>query len=104
MNTQQKKQRKRKASTNAIREIKREQSNTSTIIPVAPFNRLTHSISQQYKTDVRFKKEAHDALHVGAESFLVELFQSANKAAIHSGRETVQVKDIQLARDLQNSV
>jgi len=104
MNTQQKKQRKRKASTNAIREIKREQSNTSKIIPVAPFNRLTQSISQQYKTDVRFKGEAHDALHIGAESYLVEVFQNANKAAIHSGRETVQVKDMQLVLDLQKTV
>ena len=104
MNTQQKKQRKRKAATNAIREIRREQSNTSKIIPVAPFNRLTQSISQQFKTDVRFKGEAYEALHIGAESYLVEVFQDANKAAIHSGRETVQVKDMQLARDLQKTV
>jgi len=104
MNPQQKKQRKRKASTNAIREIRREQSKTHKIIPVAPFNRLTQSISQHFKRDVRFKGEAHEALHVGAESFLVEVFQNANKAAIHSGRETVQVKDIQLVLDLQKTV
>lgn len=98
--TQQK--RKRKASTNAIREIKREQKKTDTIIPVAPFNRLTQELSQQFKTDMRFKSDAHKALHVGAESFLVELFQNANQVAIHSGRETVQSKDLRLAYELMN--
>jgi len=94
--------RKRKASTNALREIKREQGRTQTIIPVAPFNRLTQEIAQNYKTDMRFKGDAHRALHVGAESFLVELFQNANNVAIHSGRETVQAKDVQLVMGLQN--
>lgn len=92
--------RKRKASTNALREIRREQKRTETIIPVAPFSRLTQEISQEYKTDIRFKSDAHKALHVGAEAFLVELFQNANQVAIHSGRETVQQKDLRLAYDL----
>lgn len=92
--------RKRKASTNAIREIRREQKRTETIIPVAPFSRLTQEISQGFRTDIRFKSDAHKALHVGAEAFLVELFQDANTVAIHSGRETVQSKDLQLAYNL----
>lgn len=101
MSTQTTQQRrKRKASTNAIREIRREQKRTETIIPVAPFNRLTQELSQQFKTDMRFKSDAHKALHVGAEAFLVELFQNANQVAIHSGRETVQQKDLKLAYDL----
>jgi histone H3/H4 len=94
--------RKRRASTNAIREIKTAQNSTENIIPVAPFNRLTQEISHQFKTDIRFKADAHKALHIGAEDFLVELFQNANSAAIHSGRETVQVKDLKLALDLKN--
>jgi histone H3/H4 len=94
--------RKRRASTNAIREIKREQGRTQNIIPVAPFNRLSQEIAQSYKTDMRFKSEAHRALHAGAESYLVEVFQAANKVAIHGGRETVQAKDVRLAVDLTN--
>ena len=92
--------RKRRAATNAIREIKREQGRTQNIIPVAPFNRLTEEIAQSYHTDMRFKSEAHRALHAGAESYLVEVFQAANKVAIHGGRETVQAKDVRLAVDL----
>lgn len=104
MSTQQSKtKRKRRASTNAIREIKKEQGRIHNIIPVAPFNRLTQEIAQTYKTDMRFKGEAHKALHAGAESYLVEVFQAANKVAIHGGRETVQAKDVKLVMDLSSN-
>ncbi len=104
MSTQQSKtKRKRRASTNAIREIKKEQGKTHNIIPVAPFNRLTQEIAQTYKADMRFKGEAHKALHAGAESYLVEVFQAANKVAIHGGRETVQAKDVKLVMDLSSN-
>jgi histone H3/H4 len=100
---QSKMKRKRRAATNAIREIKKEQSRTHNIIPVAPFNRLTQEIAQTFRPDMRFKGEAHKALHVGAESYLVEVFQAANKVAIHGGRETVQAKDVILVMDLSNN-
>jgi|TARA_B110000008_G_scaffold273172_1_gene307025 histone H3/H4 len=105
MSTQQssKTKRKRRASTNAIREIKKEQGKTHNIIPVAPFNRLTQEIAQGFKTDMRFKGEAHKALHAGAESYLVEVFQAANKVAIHGGRETVQAKDVKLVMELSSN-
>jgi histone H3/H4 len=103
MSTQQKPKRKRRAATNAIREIKKEQCKTHTIIPVAPFNRLTQEIAQTYKNDMRFKGEAHRALQAGAESYLVEVFQAANKVAIHGGRETVQAKDVQIVLDLSSN-
>ena len=68
--------RKRKAATNALREIRAEQ------------------------TDLRFKSDAYRAMHTAAEEFLIETFQRANKCAIHDLRETVQPKDIRLAREL----
>ncbi len=101
MSSASKVKRKRKASTNAIREIKREQNKTSMIIPVAPLNRLTQEIAQEFKDSVRFKDEAHTALHIGVEDYLVELFQDANQVAIHNGRETVQAADLQLALKLR---
>jgi hypothetical protein len=48
---QLKKRRKRKAATNALREIRREQKRTQHIIPVAPFNRLVQELSLNYKLD-----------------------------------------------------
>jgi histone H3/H4 len=95
--------RKRKAATNAIREIRAEQKNTSLIIPLAPMNRLVAELAQNYKVDLRFKGEAYRALHTAAENYLIETFQRANKCAIHDFRETVQPKDFQLAKDLAAS-
>lgn len=95
-----KKKRKRRAATNALREIRSEQKKTTHIIPVAPFNRCVQEISRNYKTGLRFKNEAYDAFHVAAESYLIKLFSDANTAAIHSRRETVQPKDLRLAREM----
>lgn len=92
--------RKRKAATNAIREIKAEQKQTNLIIPVAPMNRLVTEIAQNYKMDLRFKNDAYRALHTAAEQFLIDTFQNANRCAIHDCRETVQPSDVQLAREL----
>lgn len=99
-NTTAKKQRKRRAATNAIREIKTEQRNTNLIVPVAPMNRLISEIASEYKLDLRFKGEAYRALHSAAEEYLVDTFQRANLCAIHDKRETVQPKDVQLAKVL----
>lgn len=90
--------RKRKAATNAIREIRAEQKNVSLIVPIAPMNRLIAEVAQNFKTDLRFKGEAYRALHHAAENYLIESFQRANRCAIHDFRETVQPKDMQLAR------
>ena len=95
-----KKKRKRRAATNALREIRAEQKKTNHIIPVAPFNRIVQEISRDYKTGLRFKNEAYNAFHVAAESYLIKLFSDANSAAIHSRRETVQPKDLKLAREM----
>ena len=97
-NNTAKKQRKRRAATNAIREIKTEQRNTNLIVPVAPMNRLISEIASEYKVDLRFKGEAYRALHSAAEEYLVDTFQRANLCAIHDKRETVQPKDVQLAK------
>lgn len=100
---QLKKRRKRKAATNALREIRREQKRTQHIIPVAPFNRLVQELSAQYKPGLRFKSQAYAAFHTAAEDYLIKVFTDANKIAIHSRRETVQPKDIRVARDLQEN-
>ena len=95
--------RKRKAATNAIREIRQEQKNTGLIIPVAPMNRLISEVAKECKADLRFKSDAYTALHTAAENYLIELFQESNKCAIHNYRETVQPRDLKLARDLSSS-
>jgi histone H3/H4 len=101
--TEQKSKRKRRAATNAIREIKNEQKRTNHIIPVAPFNRLVQEIAQKHRSGLRFKSRAYDAFHVAAEDYLIKCFSDANTCAIHSRRETVQPKDLQLSLSLQEA-
>lgn len=93
--------RKRKASTNAIREIKREQKRTNLVIPSAPFSRLVQEIAKNYKSELRIKSEAYKTLQHAAENYLIEVFQKSNKCAIHHGRETIQPKDMLLAQSLK---
>lgn len=99
--SQSRKKRKRRAATNALREIRREQKKTKNIIPTAPFNRLVQEIAAKYKRDLRFKGEAYSAFHIAAEDYLIKCFSDANRLAIHSKRETVQPSDIKLARLMQ---
>ena len=101
---QLKKRRKRKAATNALREIRREQKRTQHIIPVAPFNRLVQELSTNYKLGLRFKSQAYAAFHTAAEDHLIKVFTDANKIAIHSHIETVQPKDIRIAVEMQENV
>ena len=49
----------------------------------------------------RWSKGALDALHEGAEDYLVTLLEDANLLAIHARRVTVQPRDIQLARRIR---
>ena len=97
---QLKKRRKRKASTNALREIRREQKRTQHIIPVAPFNRLIQELTLQHKEGLRFKSQAYASFHTAAEDYLIKVFTDANKIAIHSRRETVKPADIKLAVEM----
>lgn len=97
--SQQAPKRKRKAATNALREIRNEQKKTSNIIPVAPMQRLVTEVAGNFKHngELRFKGDAYKALHVAAEEHLIDTFRRANQCAIHNNRETVQPKDMQLA-------
>ena len=61
--------RKRRAATNAIREIRNEQKRTNHIIPTAPFNRLVQEIAQKQHAGLRFKGRAYEAFHVAVEDY-----------------------------------
>ena len=48
-----------------------------------------------------WQKKAVDALHKGAEAFMVGIMEDANLLAIHAWRVTLQPQDIQLARRIR---
>ena len=66
-----------------------------------PFARLVREIAQDFKTDLRFQREAIGALQEAGEAYLVGLFDDTNLYAIHAKRVTIMPKDIQLARRIR---
>ena len=84
----------------AIYEMRREQNKTSNVIPSAPFIRIVQGMAQKHMPDVRFKKEAMQALQADTESFIINMLHRANTLAVESGRETLSVHDMRLLRML----
>ena len=70
--------------TLALREIRRYQKTTELLIRKLPFARLVREIAQDFKTDMRFQREAIAAIQEVAEAYLVGLFEDTNLCAIHA--------------------
>ena len=88
--------------TVALRKIRYYQKQSSCLhIGMLPFQRLVREIGQDYKTDLRFSKEAVTLLQYAAEHYLVKLLEDANLNAIHAKRQKIEPKDIQLARRIR---
>ena len=91
----------------ALREIRRYQQSTKSLIKKTPFNKLIKEISQEYRicpegpgtpsVQVQFQSTALAALQEAAENYLVGLFEDVNLLAVHAKRVTVMPRDIQLA-------
>ena len=80
-----------------LREICQYQKSTDLLLRKAPFARLCHEITQDYKTDVHWQAEAVASLQQASEYYLVRIFEDALRCAIYAKRVIVAPKDIQLA-------
>lgn len=87
--------------TVALREIRKYQRSTDLLIRKLPFYRLAREISQEFKSDIRFTREALMAIQEAAESYLIGLFEDTNLACIHAKRVTIAPVDMQLARRIR---
>ncbi|ELR25487.1 core histone h2a/h2b/h3/h4 superfamily protein [Acanthamoeba castellanii str. Neff] len=65
----------------ALREIRKYQKSTDTLIPKATFSRLTRQLTLEIKPGHRWTKTAVDALQQAAEAFVVGVLEEANLAA-----------------------
>lgn len=90
-----------KPGTVALREIRKYQRSTETIIPKAPFARMVREIIAYYGTDMRVTSGAFEALQQASEAYLAGLFEDVNLCALHAGRVTIQPKDMSLARRIR---
>ena len=82
----------------SIDKIRLEQNCTDLVFPKNNFKLLVCEIGQYVKHDLHWEGSALEALQIAGEDYLVQMFQLANKAAIHAGRDCLLVADIQLVQ------
>ena len=81
----------------ALQKIRKLQKSFEDLIPFAPFARLVRELCHEL-VEMRFTKEAIQALRSGAEAYLLEILEKSNLACHHVGRCTLQPKDVWLVR------
>ena len=90
-----------KQGTRALKEIRKFQKSTDLLIHRQPFERLCREIAQDFRTDIRFTREALFAIQEAVEVYLTLLFDDTNLCALHAKRVTIMPKDIQLAKRIR---
>lgn len=91
--------------TRAIRAIRYQQKNSDCLaIPKANFDRLTREIAQDYKDDLRFSEGVIELLQLVVEDYMVDVCADAYRCTLFAGRDTIQPKDIHLAREIRKDV
>merc|ERR1719350_2064894 len=72
-------------------------------LPRGPFQKLVREIAQDaMHPELRFQKEAMDALLEASEAMLVRVFEDSNLCTLHAGRVTLFPSDMKLALSLSN--
>lgn len=87
--------------TVALREIRKFQATTGSLIPRAPFRRLVREISTAVKETLRMQSTAVDCLQEAAEAYITSVLADGNLCAIHAKRVTVFPRDLHLALKLR---
>lgn len=100
-NSKPHKERRWHPGTVALREIRKLQASTRSLIARAPFRRLVRECSSNIKQTMRMQSAALDAMQEAAESYIVGVLSDANLLAIHAKRVTVFTRDISLALRLR---
>jgi histone H3 len=96
-----KKTRRFRPGTVALREIRRYQKTSETLISRAPFQRMVREVANVAKSGLRWQSAALSAMQEATESYVVGLLSDSNLCALHARRVTVMPRDIHLARRLR---
>lgn len=83
-----------KSGTVAKRDIRRLQKSTEPIFATGPFTRWVRKKSENFKSDLRFSKEAISNLRESEESNLIKVLHVAKLFAKHLNKTTVKEKDL----------
>ena len=100
-----KRARRYRPGTVALREIRKYQTSTDTLIPKLCFQRLVkeimhHVCRERHIAMMKIQSTALLALQTAAEYYLTELFSKSQLLAIHGNRVTVKPEDVQIVRCL----
>ena len=87
--------------TVALRQIRHFQKSTELLLRKGPFKQLCREIAQIFASDLRFGKNAVEALQEASEAYLVGMFEDTNLSAIHAKRMTIMPRDVQLTRRIR---
>lgn len=94
--------------TVALREIRKYQKTSNTLIPFRPFCRLVKELSgnqsrtnMYWATEPRWQPSAVRALQEAAESYVISVFEDCQVLALHSGRVGITAKDMHLVRRMR---
>ncbi|KAL6124073.1 hypothetical protein ACLB2K_076589 [Fragaria x ananassa] len=89
----QRKKRRNRPGTAALREIRYFHKSVKLVIPSAPFIRCVREVTGTLSNDVtRWTAEALQCIHEAAEDYLVHLFEDSMLCAIHAKRVTLRGK------------
>ena len=89
----------RRSATVAKREIKKYQKTTENLVPRGTFNRIIREIAADFKSDLRFSREALEAIQVASEEHMTRVLRRAMRNANHARRSTIQAADMHAIND-----
>ena len=81
-----------------------EDSKADFEIPLASFRLLALEIAEGFMDEVRFSKQALEALQEETESMLVQLYRDAKLCSFHRRSATVGLKDLLLTKTLNRDI
>lgn len=103
----QTKPRRHKNGVQALKEIRKLQGSTHTLIPKLPFSRVVREVMMNRagysNQDMRITREALMALQEASEMYLVNFFEDSLRLCIHAKRVTLMPRDMQLIALLRNN-
>jgi len=102
-NAKAKKPHRFRPGTRSLMAIRFQQKNSDCLaIPKANFQRFAREISQDYHEKLCFSAGVLDLFQLVVEDYIISLCRDSYLCTIHARRDTIQPKDIQLARTIRN--
>ena len=87
--------------TKALQQIRRYQKQWDLLIPYKKIDRLIREIAQDYKTNLRFQREAIQALREASQYYIVGLFHDAVKVMACNKNTTLLKRHLKTAYEVR---